>query len=157
MSQVVITVGFLSIVGAAIAASALGRSVLVIRVKSVQTSGRLIDKAPKGASKGDVLHVRDRLYNRAPQFGKPSGALVGSDQGTVTFLSASKAIAVGSANFPGGTVRFKGTILLTSNRSWPLRVVGGTGRYAHAMGITTEPASDADPANATNIYRLVFP
>jgi hypothetical protein len=104
-----------------------------------------------------VLVQRDNLFNITPQFGKSAGALIGKDQATITFISGVKATVVGSTSFPGGTVRFKGTVLFTSTSPASLGIVGGTGRYAHATGTVTEPATDSDPHNVRNTYRLKLP
>src|SRR6266699_4059500 len=57
---------------------------LDIKVLSILSGIEAKDVEPKGLSAGDRVTMTDRLYNLAPQFGKPNGALVGQDRGTVT-------------------------------------------------------------------------
>ncbi len=150
--------GFVAIIAAVSAADAGGSSALVIRVKSVETSARVVHNQPPSAlSRGDVLVQRDNLFNITPQLGKSAGALIGKDRATITLTSRVKATVAGTTTFPGGTVSFKGTVSFTSTRPAALQIVGGTGRYAHATGTVTEPATDSDPHNARNTYRLKLP
>jgi hypothetical protein len=156
--RALLALGLLSIATTIAVGSAAGSSVLVIRVKSVQTSARLVhNQPPNGLSKGDVLVVHDRLFNLVRQFGKPAGALIGSDEGTITLGSGGKATVVGTTTLPGGTVRVKGTVFLTGTGPTSIRVVGGTGRYLRASGSETEPGTDRSPGSATNTYRLTLP
>jgi hypothetical protein len=155
--------GSLALVTFAIAQSAAAahERLLVVTVKSVETSARAIDVAPKGMtngkfSAGDVLVVRDRLVNLAPQLGRPTGASVGTDQARIRFLSAAEAEIVGSATFPAGSVRFRGRAAMHKGKL-VLSVTGGTGAYANARGTVVEPGTDSDPANARNTYRLSLP
>jgi hypothetical protein len=123
---------------------------LVITVKSVTTSIKRTDKPPKGASKGDRYVYRDRLVNVARQFGKPKGASVGRDAGSLTLTSSSTGVMTGVATLPGGTIRFGGKI---GSSPAPFSVLGGTGRYAHARGVLIVGAG----SSPLNIYRLTFP
>jgi hypothetical protein len=141
---------------AASATAALGSSTAVIRVKSVQTSGRIVhNQPPAGLGKGDVIVQRDKLFNLARQFGKPAGALVGSDHATITLVTETTATITGGAVFPDGTITFKGTVRLVSVVPTPIPIVGGTGRYAHSHG--TVSASGGDPSNSRNTYRITTP
>jgi hypothetical protein len=129
----------------------------VIRVRSVQTFVAAHNQPPAGLSKGDVIVERDNLFNSVPQLGKPAGALVGTDRGTLSVINTKSAVVAGTANFPGGTVSYRGVVRLTGTQPISLRVTGGTGRYSHARGTMTEPGADNDPGNAHNIYRLSLP
>lgn len=75
---------------------------MVIRLKSVELTGSVKDKPPKGPSKGDVLTARSRLFNVVPQFGKRAGAAVGSDVGTLTLTSPTTGTSVVWPPFPAG-------------------------------------------------------
>ena len=123
---------------------------LTITVKSVTTSVKHTDRPPKGASRGDRFVFRDRLVNVARQFGKAKGAKVGGDSGSFTLTSKTTGTTSGVAVLPGGTIRFGGTIGASPA---PLKVLGGSGRYAHARGILIV-GSGASPLN---IYRLSLP
>jgi hypothetical protein len=144
------------------AATAAPARTLVIVVKSVETSARSIDRPPKGISHGqfsagDVLILHDRLINLAPQLRRPKGAIVGADEATLTFTSNTNAKLVGSATFPDGSVRFRGSVSANAKRTLVLTVIGGTGAYGRARGTVSEPATDTNPANARNTYRLSLP
>ena len=135
---------------------------LMVTLKSVQTYSAAVDAPPKGMSSGrfsagDFIVIRDNLFNRAPQLGKPAGAKVGTDQSKLTFLSGTRASVVGSARLPGGTVSFKGRLSTSATGVISLAITGGTGKYAGARGTVTEPASDNDASNATNTYHVILP
>jgi hypothetical protein len=125
---------------------------LVVRLTSVTTSLTPHDVAPSGFSAGDRYFAKSRLLNRVPQFGKPKGAVVGSDQGTLTVLSATVARSVGVATLPGGTIRFRGSGKVGARTSIP--IVGGTGDYAGARGtLVVSQAGDT----TFNTYNLKLP
>ena len=156
--RALVALGLLAAMASVATAGAARSSVLVIRLKSVETSSRIVrNEPPSRLSKGDVVAERDNLFNVARQLGKPAGALVGTDKATITFVSEAKATVAGSTSFPGGTITFRGKVSFTSTRPVSLRIVGGTGRYAHATGTVTEPATDNDPKNARNTYRITLP
>jgi hypothetical protein len=113
------------------------------------------DVAPKQrVSKGDVFWQRSQLLNAVAQFGKPKGALVGSDTGTLTVVSATAVHSTGTAVLPGGTIRFAGRASGTSGSTIP--VTGGTGRYAGARGELALGPLDARGARTSNVYRLTL-
>jgi hypothetical protein len=120
---------------------------LVITVKSVSTATVPTDKAPKGASKGDRVLMRDRLVNVAKQFGKPAGAVVGRDEGVLILTSASSGTFDGVATLPGGTIRLHGVI---RDGIETYSVAGGTGKYAHARGTITV-GSGKSPLNTYHL------
>jgi hypothetical protein len=132
-----------------VVASAPAPASIVIRVRSVTTATIPTDTAPRGASKGDRVIMRDRLVNVAKQFGKPAGAVVGRDEGVLTLTSANSATFEGMATLPGGTIRLHGII---SNGIETYSVVGGTRKYAHARGTITV-GSGKSPLNT---YRLTL-
>jgi hypothetical protein len=118
----------------------------------VTTSITPHDVAPAGLSAGDRFAAKSRLLNLVPQFGKPKGAVVGSDQGTLTMISRNRGRSAGVAKLPGGTIRFRGSGKLGPRVS--LRVVGGTGDYAAARGTLVVSQS----GNTTyNTYALTIP
>jgi hypothetical protein len=133
MRRLVFTFPPLLIVAAATGATAASPAPtsIVITVKSVTTASIPTDKAPKGASKGDRVVLRDRLVNVAKQFGKPAGAVVGRDEGVLVLSSVTTGTFDGVTTLPGGTIRLHGVI---TNSVEIYTVVGGTGRYAHARG-----------------------
>ncbi|MEI8104883.1 MAG: dirigent protein [Actinomycetes bacterium] len=119
-------------VAAAPASAAAHRKSLVITVKALPIMAVQHDRAPKGLSKGDLFTGRDRLTNMAAQFGKKTGAAVGSDRWTLALTSSSAGVLAGTATFPGGTVSFKGPGRLGAVARIP--VTGGTGAFAGAQG-----------------------
>ncbi len=127
---------------------------VTIRVTSVLVSMKPIDTKPKGTSKGDRIVYRDTLENAVPQFGKKTGAKVGSDHGTMTFTSAHTARFDGTARLPGGTVRIKGPVRALTSSILQVPVVGGTGRYASAKGTLTVGPGEK---RALNVYELKLP
>jgi hypothetical protein len=135
----------------AAAPTASAPKTMVITVKSVTSSVGADDKPPKGYSKGDHYLIRDRLLNVAKQFGKPAGAVVGRDQGVWTLTSAKAGPVVGFATLPGGTIRFQG-VLEAAGVSARFKVTGGTGTYAHAVGVLV-----IGPGNTPlNTYRITL-
>ena len=145
------TVACLALLCAASAPAAAHDRSIVIRLKSISVSGSVKDKPPKGLSKGDVYTGRSRLLNVVPQFGKGTGAPVGSDVSTLTLTSRTTGIVSGVAALPGGTLRFQGKGRIASND--PIPVTGGTGRFAGAHG-TLVSGSGSSPLNT---YRLTLP
>jgi hypothetical protein len=118
----------------AVAAPAARADTLTIKVSSVTVAVKSKDVHPKGTSKGDKVEYRDRLVNVAPQFGRPKGAVVGSDHGTMTFTSASTATFSGVAVLPDGKVTLRGRVTALAKNVIVIPVTGGTGRYANAHG-----------------------
>jgi hypothetical protein len=126
---------------------------LVIRVKSHVTASFKDDHPPKGDSNGDRYLVRDSLTNAVKQFGKRAGAVVGHDSGIIVLTGTKNGSFVGVATLPGGKIRFKGVLSLSSVPGPPLTVTGGTGRYARASGKVV-----IGPGNfPLNTYQLTLP
>jgi hypothetical protein len=135
--------------GTTTAAPAAGSRAIVITVRSVTTASIPSDRAPKGASKGDRVLLRDRLLNVRKQFGKPAGAMVGTDEGVLVLTSATSATFDGVTTLPGGTILLHGVF---REGIGTYSVAGGTGRYAHARG-RVEIGNGPSPLNT---YRLTF-
>ena len=130
-------------------------SALTIRVVSIPNRTVEHDLPPKGMpNQGDKYTGTSILRNAAPQFGKPNGAVVGSDTYAITITSEQWATVKVQAKLPGGTVRVQGrTSLLLPSIKVP--VTGGTGRYAGARGSST--ATDLSDGRSLNVYRLRLP
>ncbi len=131
---------------------------VTIRLISVTTELRVQkDVAPKEVfSPGDVIWQKSVLRNAAAQFGKPKGARVGSDTGTVTIVSRTLVDNKGVSVLPGGTIRIAGRTKATGT-TLTLPVTGGTGRYAGARGKLDVRSLDASGTRASNVYRLTLP
>jgi hypothetical protein len=139
---------------APLAAQAAEQRTVVIRVTSVSVKLTTADRPPKGASKGDTVHFTDSLVNAAAQFGKPKGAKVGTDSGTMTFLGPSSARFDGRAVLPGGTLRLRGALASAGKGALTIPVVGGTGRFRGAHGqVLVGPGSK----RSLNVYTLTLP
>jgi hypothetical protein len=109
-----------------------------------------------GASQSrDTIRMSDKLYNLVPQFGKPKGALVGSDSGTVKRTGTLSASFRGVARLPGGTLTVKGQVIAGEPIS-DVAVSGGTGRFAGARGIVVIRELSGR-ARAANIFHLTLP
>jgi hypothetical protein len=135
MRRQLVTLGVLAaVLGAPSAATAAAQT---IRVTSVTISMLGHDVKPKGPSAGDSVTYRDRLLNAAAQFGKKRGAVVGSDRGKLTYLTAHTATFTGRVMLPGGTLRLSGAVYSTPAGGLLVPIVGGTGRYADARGTLT--------------------
>ncbi|HXY85178.1 MAG TPA: dirigent protein [Gaiellaceae bacterium] len=114
------------------------------------------DVSPKGLSAGDSVKMTDGLYNAVSQFGKPAGALVGSDTGLEKVLAGRRTASFrGVATLPGGTIVIAGRVSMTA-ASTTAPVVGGTGRFAHAHGTVRFRTLSAN-GTASNVFRLALP
>ena len=108
-----------------------------IAVRSVTISMVGHDAKPKGPSRGDSVTYRDRLLNAGAQFGKKKGAVVGSDRGTLRYLTAHTASFTGRVTLPDGTLELSGAVYSTPGGGLVIPIVGGTGSYADARGTLT--------------------
>lgn len=127
----------------------------VIRLVSITTSYRSVDVPPRKASAGDRQMFASRLVNAQGQLGKPKGAVVGSDRGTMTLESATRARLKNVATLPGGTLTASGRLEAAGNGAVSIQVVSGTGVFAGAHGTLTILAP-TDPKTAVNVYRLSY-
>jgi hypothetical protein len=130
---------------------------MMIRVVSITTDSKLIpDKAPKGVPNvGDTLRAHSNLRNELAQFGRPKGALVGSDVVTLTFQSLTMGAVKVIAKLPGGTLRAAGPISHAGDARATIRVTGGTGVFAGARG--TVSSTQLTRERDSNLYRLQLP
>lgn len=127
----------------------------VIRLVSHTTSYASTDRKPKGASAGDSQVFTSRLENAAAQFGKPSGAVVGSDRSTLVLTAAGRARMRTVAKLPGGTIVVSGLLRSAGNGAVSVPVVSGTGRFDGARGTLTI-LKPTDAKTAGNVYRLTY-
>lgn len=128
----------------------------VIRLVSVTTSIKEIDRPPRGASTGDSVRETSRLLNEVAQFGKPRRAVVGSDRAVQRLRLSPRSLTVdGVATLPGGTLRFRGTVERAAQGGIVIPVVAGTGRYLGARGILFI-VTVQNPERTLNIYRLTY-
>jgi hypothetical protein len=144
------TIGILLALAAHAVPAARAAGPTEVELVSVTTSVKVTDTAPKGTSKGDSLYSTSALYNARPQFGRPKGARVGRDGGTIVILTRTTSRISVVAHLPGGTLTIRGT--LRANGTAP--VVAGTGRYSGATGLLF--IKQTGKATALNIYRLTY-
>jgi hypothetical protein len=144
-----------ALAGALAPAAASATPPSLIRLVSTTTSYSHVDVKPKGASAGDRDTFASRLVNERAQFGKPKGAVVGSDRGTLLYTSDRTATMKAVVKLPGGTVVLGGAVRPVGNNAVVVSVVGGTGVFSGARGTVTilEPTSSK---TAVNVYRLTY-
>jgi hypothetical protein len=98
------------------------------------SSKTLKDTAPRGTqSKGDLIRLTVSLVNSGRQFGRASGATVGTAVQTYSFRSRSKATVTQLAKLPTGTIRTSG-IYDQQGFTQKWLVIGGSGDFAMARG-----------------------
>jgi hypothetical protein len=149
-----------ALVVAAIAAAVLSPTAAaappaVIRLVSITTSESSVDVPPRKASTGDRALSTSRLLNARAQFGKPKGAVVGSDHSTMTLTSATSAHLKVVAKLPGGTITVSGRLMAAADGAVSIPVVTGTGLFAGARGLLTILVPTG-PKTVVNIYRLSY-
>ena len=127
----------------------------MIRLVSLTTSESSVDVPPRKDSAGDRQLFASRLLNERRQFGKPKGAVVGSDRGTLTLTSARSANLKAVAKLPGGTITADGPLRAAGNGAVSVVVVNGTGIFAGAHGTLTI-LRPSGPKTAVNVYRLSY-
>jgi len=152
-----VVLSFLVLALPAHAADDVASKTMTIRVLSITTQAKvLVDRAPKNVgSGGDVFWAKSVLRNDVAQFGRPKGALVGSDTSTFTLRSRTQVDVKATAKLPGGTIRVAGRI--QGDGPQAIRVIGGTGRFAKASGTCVVRNLSASGNRALNVYRLRLP
>jgi hypothetical protein len=126
-----------------------------ISLVSITTSDSFVDKPPKGASAGDAETSTSRLLNAVTQFGKPKGAVVGSDRGTIRVVAGANPIAKITTRLPGGTLSLSGHIEVRTDGTIVIPVVSGSGTFAGARGeLRITPLKEKN--RALNEYRITL-
>ena len=150
-------IGAISFAVSALPAHGADSKALTIRLTSTTTALELVqDREPTNIlSAGDVIRARSTLRNAVPQFGRPKGSVVGRDVELVTMVASAEGNVRVTATLPGGTIRSSGKDRAGPDQ--PLRVTGGTGRFAGARGVVDVRLLDARTRRASNVYRLQLP
>jgi hypothetical protein len=128
----------------------------MIRLISITTYEKHVDVPPTTASNGDHDLSASKLINARPQFGKPKGAVVGSDRSAMLLTSPKSALLKTIAKLPGGTITFGGQLMAAGKGAVKIPVVSGTGIFKGAKGTLTVLAPTG-PKTVVNIYRLTYP
>jgi len=125
-------------VAAALVAALAGSAVAAtqsqtLQFLSVQQSASL---TPDGApAVGSRLLFTDAMYNRVPQFGKPTGARVGHVEGVCTIVTRGAAQCLITAHVPNGQIVVAGSMRLSRGPATNhFAIVGGAGAYGGARG-----------------------
>lgn len=106
-------------------------------------------------SEGDTIGSAGILRNALAQFGKPKGAVVGSDRSILTVTSPTRALIHAQAKLPGGSLRIEGRFTFRTTKAIVLPVVDGSGAFAGARGSTT--ITQLSGQRALNVVRLRLP
>ena len=112
----------------------------------------LIDHARDAyANKGDVIRETSTLRNAVAQFGRPKGAIVGSDIWITTIVIPpfGKAAVKAATSVPGGTIRAVGAVAATQTTG-TFRVIGGTGKYAEGFAARSACATSTPTGAAVS-------
>jgi hypothetical protein len=137
----------------AVGAGRSAETLLTVRLISTTASSRTVDTAPKGTlNNGDAIYEKSVLRNAVAQFGKPKGAVVGSDSAVLLVRTQNTALLDVQVKLPGGTLHVRGLVGLVSDPGG-VPVVGGTGRFTGARGTCRVEASGG---RALNTYRLTI-
>jgi hypothetical protein len=152
-----LALGVLATALPALGASGAASETMTIRLVSITTSAKVLRDLPPTnvANGGDVVWAKSQLLNERPQFGKPKGAVVGSDVTTATYVSASVGDVKATVRLPGGTLRVAGRFRTGGPGKTTVRVTGGTGAFRGARGTCT--VSQQRGLRALNVYRLQLP
>jgi hypothetical protein len=155
-----ISVAALSLLMLALPAKAAPKAdsaTMTIRLFSTSMFSKVLaERPPSGISKGDFIVIESTLRNAVAQFGRPKGAIVGSDMVTLTVRSPTHAYAIVESKLPGGSLRAAGRFRFGAKQAYP--VTGGTGTFAHARGTGEARALDPPSGNRRlKIYRVRLP
>ena len=143
----------------ATASDATAAKAVTIRVLVTPVTRTIKDVPPKTIklrnewSKGDTLSGTSILRNAQPQFGKPTGARVGTSRFTDIALSSQMVRTDAVARFPGGTLHIRGVAPIGPTVKLP--VVGGTGIYTGATGVVE--GRHLANGDTLNVCRLQLP
>jgi len=121
--------------GAACGSDHSSPNTVALRFFWTQSGEKLaVDRPPKGkVNRGDVISAKSVLRNLVAQLGRRRGAVVGHVVATFHVVSLTKGRVALVLTVPHGTLEAAGG---PSTPPWhgPLRVTGGTGRFAGARG-----------------------
>ena len=157
MLRAAVLLATLSLVTALPAAASHAARSLTIRVYVTEVTQSIKDVPPKTLSgfeytKGDTIRGTEILRNAVRQFGKPTGARVGTDRYAIVAVAYQRVRVDFVTSFPGGTVHAHGE---GKPGSGTVPIVGGTGFYAGATGVAE--GSHLANGKKLNTYRVRVP
>jgi hypothetical protein len=119
-------------------ATPAGTSPSSLKLLSVQTSFVPVPEISKTSPPqiGGRMIFENTLYNRAAQFGKPSGARVGTAEVLCTIVSRHALECVVTAHLPGGELVLTGSNPLGTHHT-AYAVTGGVGIFSSVRGSAT--------------------
>jgi hypothetical protein len=118
----------------ALASSGSASGTKTLRFVDAQQTFTMDPKGPPAV--GSRLIFTHLLYNRGGQFGKGSGARVGSAEVVCTEVSHARAQCTVTAHVPDGEIVAMGALQLRENgpTTSTFAILGGAGAYAGARG-----------------------
>lgn len=120
-------------IAAALATTGSAASGQTLRFRDKQLTFALEPQGPPTV--GTRLILTKALFNRGAQFGRPSGARVGSAEIICTVVSKTRAQCTVTAHVPTGQIVAMGAMELTDRLSSNhFALVGGAGAFAGARG-----------------------
>jgi hypothetical protein len=141
-------VGVALVVGSATRGSTELEKPGTIRVSTRTIAKSFLDRGRYGRGPGDVLIVRQLLYNRGIT-PKP----IGHSDLTCTFTAPFARICSGTFSFPKGKIVVSGSA--TYRQFYELAVIGGTGLYDNVRGSMTVTVIARRPTRELLLFRLV--
>ena len=122
------------VAAAALATTGSASPAQTLRFRDAQLTFALDPQGPPTV--GTRLILTKALFNRGAQFGRPSGARVGSAEIICTVVSKTRAQCAVTAHVPTGQIVAMGAMELTENglSRNHFALVGGAGAFAGARG-----------------------
>ena len=138
-------------------ATSTGPRSVTIRVLATVTTARPVDLPPRNVqNKGDRVFVESQLTNAVPQFGRPTGSIIGQDYSTITYLSPTERLVNVQITLPGGGLHLRGKLDVDDPKAVVrIPVISGTRDFAGATGFSE--ARSAPGSHTLNVYRLRLP
>jgi len=134
-----------------VGASTMGSSELDrdarIQITSRGVASNYIDRGSRGHSPGDLLTMRELLYNRGI-----TPKAIGRSDLVCTYTSRSQRQCTGTFTLPKGKIVVSGTI--TFPQFHELAVIGGTRLYSNVRGSVTMTLLSRKPHRELLVFRL---
>src|SRR6266540_5960070 len=145
---VIFFLGVALVVGTATRGSTQLEKPGTIRVSTRTVAKRFLDRGSRGRCPGDVLIMRQLLYNRGIT-PKP----IGHSDLACTYTAPFARLCSGTFTFPKGKIVVSGSA--TYRQFCELAVIGGTGLYDNVRGSMTVTLLARRPTRELLLFRLV--